>query len=216
MAIRLDWSAYPDRERRKAFTEGLIPECPLPSAGVSVPECRKVARSLDGCDIEIVYIEDVLVKGIWIFSAKEPFRVKKERIEAFLPLLVSWMVTDVVTSSLHLDKCDEEEAYTYFLSLMDRSDEMVRRLGIVALMRRAFMTRERMEEVLDRLTAVRTEHHLLAMGAAWYLATAYIKDPELALPYFKRVDSLIAKMARQKCRDSRRLDKEAKARLDKS
>ena len=142
--------------------------------------------------------------------------MKKERIEAFLPLLVSWMVTDVVTSSLHLDRCDEEEAYTYFLSLMDRSDEMVRRLGIVALMRRAFMTRERMEEVLDRLTAVRTEHHLLAMGAAWYLATAYIKDQELALPYFKRVDSLIAKMARQKCRDSRRLDKEAKARLDKS
>lgn len=216
MAIRIDWSAYPDRERRKAFTEGLIPECPLPSAGVSVPECRKIAKTLEGCDIEIVYIEDVLVKGIWIFSAKEPFSIKKERIEAFLPLLLSWMVTDVVTSSLHLDRRDEEEAYSYFLSLIGRSDEMVRRLGIVALMRRTFMTRERMEEVLGRLTAVRTDHHLLAMGAAWYLATAYIKDEELALPYFKRVDGNIAKMARQKCRDSRRLDAEAKARLDKS
>ena len=46
MAIEIDYSSYPDRERRSAFTASLIPESPYPSAGVTVPECRKIAKSL--------------------------------------------------------------------------------------------------------------------------------------------------------------------------
>ena len=129
MAIKIDYSSYPDMERRSAFTSSLIPESPYPSAGVPVPECRKIAKSLKSPDIEIRYIEDILIKGIVIFSKKESFSDKIPQIEAFLPHLVSWMVTDIAGPSLYCRKEDREEAYSYFLSLIDRDEEMTKRLA---------------------------------------------------------------------------------------
>ena len=113
MAIKINYSSYPDRERRSAFTSSLIPESPYPSAGVTVPDCRKIAKSLKNPDIEIRYIEDILIKGIVIFSKKESFSDKIPQIEAFLPNLVSWMVTDIAGPSLYCRKEDRDEAYSY-------------------------------------------------------------------------------------------------------
>ena len=76
MSIRIDYSSFPDRERKSAFTNKLIPESPLKSAGVSVPHLREIARTISSDDIEIVYIEDVVIKGICIFSRKESFDEK--------------------------------------------------------------------------------------------------------------------------------------------
>lgn len=63
MAIKIDWSVYPDRERRSAFTERLTPESPLRSAGVTIPDVKALAKKLDDDDIEIVFIEDVILKA---------------------------------------------------------------------------------------------------------------------------------------------------------
>ena len=58
MATRIDYSPYTGREKRKAFTESLTPESPLPSRGLTMAECRTIAKSLDDDDIEIGCIED--------------------------------------------------------------------------------------------------------------------------------------------------------------
>ena len=76
MAIRIIYPDDGDRERRSAFTNRLIPESPYRSAGVPIPECRKIAKGLGSDDIELVYIEDVIIKGIVIFSSHEPFEKK--------------------------------------------------------------------------------------------------------------------------------------------
>lgn len=212
MAIKIDYSSYPDRERRSAFTASLIPESPYPSAGVTVPECRKIAKSLKSPDIEIRYIEDILIKGIVIFSKKESFIDKIPQIEAFLPHLVSWMVTDIAGPSLYCRKEDRDEAYSYFLSLIDRDEEMTKRLGIVTLMS-GFLTHDRIAEELGKITSIHTDHYLLQMAAAWFTATAYTKFPEETIPYFMRLDENIKKKAKQKCRDSRRISSEYKERL---
>ena len=214
MSIRIDYSSFPDRERKSAFTNKLIPESPLKSAGVSVPHLREIARTISSDDIEIVYIEDVVIKGICIFSRKESFDEKKEKIESFLPLLCSWMVTDIVSSSLYYRKSDEEKVYSYFLSLIDREEEMTRRLGIIALMKRQFMEGEKGDEILSKLVRIHTDHYLLQMAIAWYFATSYTYFPEKTLPYFRKLDIPIQKKARSKCRDSRRISKERKEKLD--
>lgn len=214
MAIRIIYPDDGDRERRSAFTNRLIPESPYRSAGVPIPECRKIAKGLGSDDIELVYIEDVIIKGIVIFSSHEPFEKKKERIESFLPLLVSWMVTDIVSSSLWYCRDEKSEAEAYFTSLLDRQDEMTRRLGIVALMNSDFMRQDSVCGMLERLAGMHTDHYLLSMAIAWYYATAYTRFSDLAYPYFGHLDLPIRKMARQKCRDSRRIGAADKARLD--
>ena len=76
MAIKVDWSNYSDRERKAKFTNSLTPESPYKSAGVSVLEVKKLAKTFDSDDIEINYIEDVLLKGFIIAFKKESFSEK--------------------------------------------------------------------------------------------------------------------------------------------
>ena len=47
MAIKIDWSIYPDRERKAKFTQKLTPESPYKSAGVSVIEVKKLAKTIN-------------------------------------------------------------------------------------------------------------------------------------------------------------------------
>lgn len=212
MAIRIDWSVYPDRERRAAFTDKLIPESPYRSAGVPVPEVRRLARSLDSADIEVNYIEDILLIGIITASRKESFAEKRPALEAFFPYLVSWMATDVIASSLYVRKKDEEEAYHYFLSLTSDSEPMVARFAVVNLLS-SFLTAERRDEILSTLLGLRSDHYLLSMGIAWLFSVSYVKWPEESADYLSALSPEIRKLAKQKCRDSRRLTPEARERL---
>ena len=191
MAIRIDYSPYTGREKRKAFTESLTPESPLPSRGLTMAECRTIAKSLD--------------RAIMIFSRREPFCRKRERIETLLPQLVSWMVTDTVSSSLWYAKREEDEVYGYFLSLVSRTHPMTRRLGIVALMDRAFLCPRHLDELLDTIADVRSDDYLLQMAVAWFFTTAYTYHPDESLPFFARLDDVIRRRAVRKCRESRRI-----------
>ena len=83
MAIKIDWSIYPDRERKAKFTQKLTPESPYKSAGVSVIEVKKLAKTINDDDIELNYLEDVLLKGVIIASRKESFSEKRKKLEAF-------------------------------------------------------------------------------------------------------------------------------------
>ena len=205
MATRIDYSPYTGREKRKAFTESLTPECPLPSRGLTMAECRAIARGLEDDDIEIGCIEDAIIRAMMVFSRREPFSQKKERIETLLPQLVSWMVTDTVSSSLWYAKREKDEVYGYFLSLVSRTRPMTRRLGIVALMDRDFLCLEHLDELLGTIADVRSDEYLLQMAVAWFFATAYTYLPDESLPFFARLDDAIRRRALRKCRESRRI-----------
>ena len=60
MAIKIEYPLLPDRDRKKAFMDSLIPESPLKSLGIPMPVCRDIAKNLSSDDIEIRYIEDAL------------------------------------------------------------------------------------------------------------------------------------------------------------
>lgn len=209
MAIRIDWSSYPDSERKAAFTEKLIPESPYRSAGVSMAEIRKIAKQLDDTDIEINYIEDILLIGIMRASKREPFCEKKASLEAFFPYIVSWMVTDSVASSLYLRREEREEAYHYFLSLVHDKRPLVARFGVVNLLS-SFLTEEKRDEILSESLKIDTDDYLLSMGIAWLFSLSYVKWPEESATKLSALSPRIRKMAKQKCRDSRRLSPEAR------
>lgn len=213
MAIKIEYPLLPDRDRKKAFMDSLIPESPLKSLGIPMPVCRDIAKNLSSDDIEIRYIEDALVKAIVIFSRKEAFCEKKKKIETLLPYLVSWMLTDVVSSSLFYRKEEKPEVFDYFFSLMDRKEDMTKRLGIVALMDLDFLTPENLPAVLEKICTLDCKSYLLSMAAAWYVATAYTYFADLTVPCFSRLDPQTKRRAMQKCRDSRRISRENKERL---
>ena len=210
MGIRIDWSVYPDRERRSAFTERLTPESPLRSAGVTIPDVKALAKKLDDDDIEIVFIEDVILKGIIIASRKEPFSEKIRGLERYYPLITSWMMTDTVAPMLYIGKADREEAYRYFLSMTESGAPMTARFALVTLMSK-FLSSDTVHAIMDRAVNVKGDSYLLKMGVAWLTATCYTKYPEETIGHFRKLDGDVKKMAKQKCRDSRRVSEEWKA-----
>ena len=96
MAIKVDWSNYSDRERKAKFTNSLTPESPYKSAGVSVLEVKKLAKTFDSDDIEINYIVDVLLKGFIIafkicFLTSGIFRSKSAKNNLISSRFVWWV-----------------------------------------------------------------------------------------------------------------------------
>ena len=212
MAIKVDWSNYSDRERKAKFTNSLIPESPYKSAGVSVIEVKKLAKTFDSDDIEINYIEDVLLKGFIIAFKKESFSEKRVNLERFYPLLVSWMVTDSVGAALSIPKKDKKIAYDYFINLTASPIPMTARFAFVVLMDH-FLTADTVDEIMTKAVSVNSDNYLLKMGIAWLTSCCYIHYPEQTCKYFSMLDKELSKMAKQKCRDSKRVSLENKERL---
>lgn len=212
MAIKVDWSVYPDREKRAEFNNRLTPESPYRSVGVSVPEIRKLAKTMSSYDIEVNYIEDILLMGIIISSSRKPFQEKIKDFSFYEKYIVSWMATDITSSSLYLKKNEYEEAFSYFRSLLGRKEPMVQRFGVVNLLS-SFFTEEYWKRSMDEIIKIESDHYLLNMAIAWALSVAYVKHPKEAAHYFALLSPEVKKMAKQKCRDSRRLTPEARALL---
>ncbi len=213
MAIKIDYSSYPDRERRKAFSDKLIPESPYKSVGVPIPEIRKIVKTLTTQDIEVNYIEDIILKGLFIVTSKQTsFNEKIPLLEEFYPYIVSWMVTDALASSIYLKKEEREEAFSYFFSLIDREENMTRRFGIITLLSN-FFDELHWKQIIDKIAPIRSEHYLLNMAIAWSVSVAYAKYKRDADYCFALLSEPVKKMAKQKCRDSKRVSPEDKERL---
>ena len=193
-------------KKRADFTNRLIPESNIKSAGVSMKEVRSTAKELDTLDIEINYIEDILVKGIKIASSKIEFKDKIKLLNDFKPLVVSWIVTDGISCSFKLKKDEKAEAFNYFISLVDDKDPMIKRLGIIALMVN-LLTEDNTPIILDKIADIKTDVHLLNMAIAWCFATSYCKYSEITIKYVNRLNPISKKMFLQKCRDSKKIEK---------
>lgn len=212
MAIKIDWNVYPDRERKAKFTQSLTPESPFKSAGVSVLEVKKIAKTLNDDDIELNYLEDVLLKGIIIASRKESFSEKKQKLEGFYPLFISWMATDSVAPCLYIPKKDKKDAYEYFINLTQDKEPMTSRFAFVVLMDH-FLSADTVDKIMEKAIGIKTDHYLLKMGIAWLTSCCYIHHPDETSKYFSLLDKEISRMAKQKCRDSKRVSLENKEKL---
>ena len=194
----------PYDSKKAAFTNSLTPTSKYPSSGASMPELRKLAKTVSKESIEIVYQEDIALLSIIIASEDNSFEYRKMEFDRMTNYLDSWLITDTFASSLKFPKKEENLYYKYFLSLCDRKDAMTRRLGLVTLKSR-FLTKEHLEDILTKVTEVNTDHYLLNMGTAWLLCEAMIKFPEESLPYYRRSSDTVRKLARKKCLESLRI-----------
>ena len=90
---------------------------------------------------------------------------------------------------------------------------MTSRFAFVVLMGH-FLTEESIYEIMNKAIAIKTDSYLLKMGIAWLTSSCYIHYPEKTSKYFSLLDKEISKMAKQKCRDSKRVSPEAKKSLN--
>ena len=190
-------------EKVRAFSSSLSLTDTHPRIGVSIPNIDKISKTITSEDVDnIVFHEDVILKGMAIGHEKCSFKEKTTKLDALLPYLASWDQTDTIQSRFKFKEKEKEEMFSYFSSLLNREGTYVKRLGIIWLM----ANRKHFDS--DLLLALITEtddenDYYISMAVAWALASFFIDNKE-NLKWFDKVSTSTRKRAEQKVRDSRR------------
>ena len=109
------FAPYIDEKYRK-FALSLSPSDKLPRIGIRIPILRKLSKEVDWREIEINYMEDVILKGLAIGFSKESAENKTEALSSLLPYLSSWDQCDIIQSAFKVN----ELLLLHFTSLLER------------------------------------------------------------------------------------------------
>ena len=204
----------------RAFHASLVPDMATGFLGVRVPALRAIARELARGDWRgfleasraYPLYEARLLHAFVLGGAKCPIEEKIALTEAFLPMVDNWAVCDGLCSSFK-PRQGEREALFPFVEQCAQSDiEFRKRFGLVMLM--SYFGDDPFGE---RTMAVyrRFEHpgYYARMGAAWGLATLWLKQRDAALSILRDGvwDEWTHNKAIQKLRESYRVSDEDKA-----
>lgn len=193
-----------EKEDLSTYSRKLVKNPDYPIYGVRIPALKRIAKTLEDSDIEYVFHEDVILKGIVIAGKNIPFSEKKSLILSYLKDLSSWDETDTFASLLKVKKSEIKDAFAFFYSLLEKKEVYTRRLAIVWLknnMRKA----EDAGFLINRIARVADDDYYIAMAKAWALCDAFIYYPSLARQYVHLLTTREKAMLKGKIRDSYRI-----------
>lgn len=200
-------------EKRAAFSAALSPMLDASRfLGLTSPEIKAIVKAMSEEEKEIFlrctphdYMEEDLIHIHILNGMRDARRVRKE-VEAFLPYMNAWSLTD----SLTLPKIRDDEILSFAREFLEHENEYAVRLGVLWIMKRAFKpVRTDSDMWLDLALAARLhqETRQLVDVKGWMLCEAAIKIPHAAAARL-RDDTLpdaVRLRAISKCMDSRRI-----------
>lgn len=201
------------REFQASLVPNIQPECII---GVRIPQLRKLARKAaadDSVTIETYYYEERMLIGMRVGYAKCDFERRLEMLRQFVPLIDNWAVCDSCCSTFKFTLKHLDEMWQFILPYLDKS-EYEARFAIIMMMD-YYLTDEYIDRVLQLISSVQREEYYINMGAAWALATAYVRYPEKVLKLIKSsvLSDEIHNKTIRKIRESFRVSKEDKEML---
>lgn len=201
-----------------AFAASLLPGCPRPLLGVSVPELRRFARGLmrrgGPPAIRAASFESVMLLGFCTAFSGGGFEERRRRIEAFLPLIDNWSVCDSFCAALRFPPVEEEAWFRWIEPLFTDDRTYHARFAVVAAIFR-FNNAAYCERVLERLAAVSNGAYYVRMAVAWAVSAFYKTFPAqtLLLLSGRQLDAWTHNQAIQKICELRGVTPEEKRRL---
>ena len=207
-------------EAYRAFQVKLVPNIPPETViGVRTPALREIAKELfDSPDrdrflaeLPHEYYEENLIH-FFLLSRIKDFDICVEAVEAFLPYVDCWPVSDQATPKAF--RKNHDKLLPYIRKWLASEHVYTARFALRMLMNE-FLDADFQEEYLE-LAASRTGgEYYLNMMVAWYFATALAKRYDETISYFenRRLDEWIHKKAIQKAVESFRITDEHKAYL---
>ncbi|MGN0375661.1 MAG: DNA alkylation repair protein [Butyrivibrio sp.] len=174
------------------FSSALIPgENSL--IGVRIPLLRKFAKEiaagdymyyLDNACNEMIYFEEIMLKGMVIGSIKTDEDTLFGLIKGFVPLINNWSVNDSFCAGLKAVKKYPDRTWKFLQPYLESEEEFPLRFGIIMLMD-YFLTDEYAKRAIEKVSILCHESYYARMGMAWFMSTAYAKYPEITLESLK-------------------------------
>jgi 3-methyladenine DNA glycosylase AlkD len=207
-------------DKYRDFQAKLVPNIsPDTIIGVRTPDMRKIAKEVfnsdlkDGFLAELPhrYYEENLVHFFVVALIKD-FDECIEAVEAFLPYIDCWPVSDQATPKSF--KKQHERLLPYIRKWIASEHVYTARFGIRMLMNE-YLGDDFREEYLSLVASKQGEDYYLRMMVAWYFATALAKRYDESVRYIeeKKLDEWVHKKAIQKALESYRVTEEHKVYL---
>lgn len=198
-------------EKYKDFIAKLVPTIEKDTIiGVRMGDLRRLAREIKkeaSLDIfngaKFYYREEKLLYALCIFKMSESFDAVMNALDAFLPYIDNWEVTDLVAGEIIIDEAHIDKAFQNALSYVHSSDEYTIRLGLV-IMNKKYNDEAHIERILDAIKNITINTYYVNMAAAWLLCELYFTDKAKVDEFLssENISEEIKKMTRQKIRES--------------
>ena len=199
-------------ESYREFQSKLVPNIPPETiVGVRTPEMRRIAKEVFESadrdaflnDLPHRYYEENLIH-FFVLSMIRDFDECVRRVEAFLPYVDCWPVSDQATPKAF--RKNHEKLLPYIRKWIASEHVYTARFGIRMLMNE-FLDEDFREEYLSLVAAKQGEDYYLKMMVAWYFATALAKRYDETVPYLeaRRLDEWTHKKAIRKAIESFRV-----------
>ena len=210
-----------DEPYRQFAAKLLPPDTAL--LGIRFPQlhalARKICRETDDVShwlshAPAFYLEERLLQGFVIASAKMDFSLRLEAIRQFLPKINNWSVCDSFCCSLKCAKKHPEEVWCFLDECLSSTNPYTLRFAIVMILDH-FASPAYIPLALQRFEQLPQQQYYVQMAIAWAISVFFIKAPELIKPYLlqSRLDNITFNKALQKCQESRRISAKDKASL---
>lgn len=199
-------------EAYREFQIRLVPNVPPETVvGVRTPEMRRIAKDVFTSadrdaflnDLPHKYYEENLIH-FFVLSIIRDFDECVRRVEAFLPYVDCWPVSDQATPKAF--RKNHEKLLPYIRKWIASEHVYTARFGIRMLMNE-FLDADFKEEYLSLVAAKQGEDYYLRMMVAWYFATALAKRYDETVPYLeaRRLDEWTHRKTIQKAIESFRV-----------
>ncbi len=204
----------------REFHRSLVPDMTVGFLGVRVPALRAVAREILRGDWrgfleasrDCPLYEARLLYAFVLGGAKCPIEEKIALADAFLPRVDNWAVCDGLCSAFKPRAGEREALFPFAVACAESDVEFRKRFGLVMLME-YFADAPWAGATLAVYRRFSHPGYYARMGAAWGLATLWLKQRPAALALLQDGvwDDFTHNKAIQKLRESDRISAEDKA-----
>lgn len=161
------------------------------------------------------YHEELLLHGMVIGYLKCDMDKRKQLLDEFVPVINNWAVCDSCCMTYKFMKKDQEEWLAYLGKFIQSAEEYKIRFAVVCLLDH-FVNEAFAERVIDIMGEIEHEGYYVKMAVAWAVSVCYVKFPKETEKLFleDKLDDFTHNKAIQKIRESYRVSKEDKDRLN--
>lgn len=208
-------------DKYKEFHSSLCPGVDT-IIGVRVPVLRKYAKELAKSDwkenfkqIQNDYYEEIMLQGMILGIAIKDIKELKTYLEDFIPKIDNWAVCDVCCAGLKLTQKNQEEMWKFLQKYLKSDKEFEIRFGIVMLLD-YYINEDYIDKILQIFDTTKSEAYYVKMSVAWAISVCYVKFPKQTERYLENcsLDEFTYKKSIQKIKESYRVSKEQKKRLE--
>jgi 3-methyladenine DNA glycosylase AlkD len=199
----------------KEFFEKLNPTC-KPSAGVRIPQLRKLAQKIAKEDYKWFLENNPLdtfemesLQAFVIGYVKDDIGTILSYLKDFIPKVHDWSVNDSLCQTFKIARKYQKETWDLLMKFKDSKKEYEVRVVAIMMMSQ-FLNEEYIDRVIEVLNSLYAKEYYSQMGVAWAVATAMAKFPDQTYKYMVSKDNYLDdwtyNKALQKMKESFRVD----------